>query len=146
MSDAAIRLPDFSLDGKILAGELPLVSLPRFCRQLPGAPGPGVMLGYRLSGGCGDDGCLFLKVALSVQLPLVCTRCLEAFEYSLATEQRFWVRGGAEPAAGADIGEELEAGEMSLAEFLTDELLLSLPAAPMHAPSACRATAFLSTH
>ena len=103
------------------------------------------MLGYRLSGGRGDDGCLFLKVALSARLPLVCTRCLEAFEYSLATEQRFWVRGGAEPATGADIGEELEAGEIPLADFLTDELLLSLPAAQMHAPSACRAAAFLST-
>lgn len=150
MSDAAshllrLRLPDFSLGGETLSGELPLASLQRFCHQLPAVPASGVMLGYRLAGGCDDNGCLFLKAALSVRLPLVCTRCMEAFDYPLATEQRFWLRGGALPAPGEDIGEELENGDLSLVEFLTDELLLSLPAAPAHERTACRASAFLTS-
>lgn len=139
MSDVVIRLPAFSANGETLSGTLPLATLPRLCRQLPAAPAGAVT--YHLAGSCDANGCLFLAVEWSAQLPLQCRRCLEVFAHPLTVRQRFWIAGSTPPAEDAEAGEELEAGEFPLEEFLTDEMLLSLPLAPVHAPSACKVVA-----
>lgn len=143
MSDAVLSLPRFSFDGQRLAGAMPLFALARVCCRL--ADKPDGVLTYQLQGGKDAAGCLFLTVQLSARLPLVCQRCLEAFTYPLTVNRRFWLRGAALPRGAAEtIGEELEGGEMPLREFLSDELLLSLPAAPHHKPADCRASGYLT--
>lgn len=145
MFDTVIHLPEFSLNGKSLSGALPLSALPRLRQQLP-RQSEAAAVTYHINGGTAPARHLYLSVTLSLSLSLVCQRCLEPFDYPLHIAQRFWTPGGALPAAAQrdgggveDCGEELENGAFPLKDFLTDEILLSLPAAPAHDLSACAA-------
>lgn len=146
-----IRLPAFAQNGETLSGEMSSAELVRGRPEMKEVfrDSCGTLV-YRLVGGTDAAGGLFLAVELSARVWLECRRCLERFEYPLTVSRRFWVRGGAVPARGAGgeafgeaFDEELEGGEMALADFLGDELLLSLPAAPAHPRDACAAATFI---
>lgn len=151
MNDNISTLPlaAFCRAGDALAGELPLAGFSRLGAALPTAAPPAGVLKYKLRGECGADGQLFFLVDLAAVLPLECGRCSEIFQLPLKTARRFVVvsEDGGEEAAADAVGEDcepLEAQELKLADFLEDEILLSIPLAPLHALQDCPAAGYVA--
>jgi uncharacterized protein len=78
---------------------------------------------------------------IQAKLELICQRCLEPLVLDLDLELRLGiVRSDAEAVALCDTREPLtlETDTVSISALVEDELILGLPAAPLHPAGSCR--------
>ena len=90
-------------------------------------------LEYRMSFGRDELRVAYLDLELVGELPLVCQRTLEVFEWPLRLSQRMGLMQRESEEAGLPEGYEpllLIDGEITLADVIQDETLLVLPLIP----------------
>ncbi|MGB7931241.1 MAG: DUF177 domain-containing protein [Gammaproteobacteria bacterium] len=125
--------------GRVLRGR---VELARLVRALPQLESPEGELEVLLELGRDEDGTHNLAGTVQGKLVLLCQRCLEPMEYPLDVTFRLGLVHSQEQIQGLSDRYEplLITGEpASLAEILTDEVLLALPIVPLHSGvSTCR--------
>jgi len=124
----------FARDGRVLEGELPLSQLERLHDVLASVAG---VISYRIEGFRGERGEPMLQLTVSGQVQLACQRCLEAVPFELDVDSLLEVI-----PEGAEMSQdELEddtrdflpvVRELVVADFVEDEIILSLPVAPRH--------------
>ncbi len=118
-----------------LAGQLRAASLPRLVAELAEPAGH---IDYSVVGGPDAQGQPGAQLRLQGTLRLKCERCAEALDFVLEREVRFrFVRSEGEADAlplEGEGDEEVVVGSpsMSLADWVEEEVLLSLPVAPKH--------------
>ena len=130
ISDAFV----FAREGRVLEGELAVSGLERLHDLLAEVSGS---ISFRLQGYKSEHGELMLHLTVGGMIPLACQRCLQAISYQLDVDSLLEII-----PEGADMSQdELEddtrdflplAGELDVAEFVEDEILLALPVAPRH--------------
>lgn len=100
-----------------------------------------VDVAWRIAGVRGDDGRPALTLALQGSLPFTCQRCLEEFSWPLQQETRVLLaRDDAELATLDETTDDeviLASTPVGAYTLVEDELVLSMPFAPVHA-EACR--------
>jgi uncharacterized protein len=125
--------------GRVLRGR---VELARLVRALPQLESPEGELEVSLELGRDEDGTRYLAGSVQGRLVLLCQRCLEPMEYPLDVTFRLGLVHSQEQSQGLSDRYEplLITGEpASLAEIITDEVLLALPIVPLHGgTSTCR--------
>jgi len=125
--------------GRLLRGR---VELARLVRALPLLESPDGELEVSLELGRDEDGTHYLAGTVQGKLVLLCQRCLEPMEYPLDVTFRLGLVHSQEQSQGLSDRYEplLITGEpASLAEIITDEVLLALPIVPLHGgTSTCR--------
>ena len=124
----------FAREGRVLEGELAVSDLERLHDLLAEVSGS---ISFRLQGYKSEHGELMLHLTVGGMIPLACQRCLQAISYQLDVDSLLEII-----PEGADMSQdELEddtrdflplAGELDVAEFVEDEILLALPVAPRH--------------
>jgi uncharacterized protein len=118
------------------------IELGRLTRALALLESPDGELEVDLQLGRDEEGTHFLAGSLRGSLVLRCQRCLEPLDYPLDVAFRLGlVHGDAQVRRLSDRYEPLMISEepISLAEVITDEVLLALPIVPMHSGlGACR--------
>lgn len=124
----------FAKNGHILEGTLPISGFDRLHDLLAEVSGE---IAYRIEGAMGGQSEALLQLRVTGVLHLVCQRCLGAVFFNLDVDNLLeLVPQGVELSQ-----EELEddtrdflpvARELSVVEFVEDEILLSLPVAPRH--------------
>jgi uncharacterized protein len=118
-----------------LSGELAVSDLPRLAAELAAPVG---QIDYTVLGGPDAQGHPGARLRLSARLKLKCERCAEPLDCAIARDVRFrFVRSEAEADALPleDEGEEevvVGSPAMALADWVEEEILLSLPVAPKH--------------
>jgi uncharacterized protein len=129
--------------GEALAGEVDVTRRARVRDRLAQTAGA-AMVSWRIQGGHDDLGRPALTLTVRGNLPLECQRCLQPFD--TAIEQRSELLLARDEAELATL--DAEEGEVLLAStpldaltLIEDELLLSLPFAPMHPEPQCPAQA-----
>jgi uncharacterized protein len=125
--------------GEIFAGELEVADLARVADRLA-SKDPPAKVAWSIQGGRDDLGRPMITLTVRGNLPLVCQRCLLACE--VRVDQRSELLLAHDDAElrrlDADEREVVLASEPIDARTLVeDELLLSLPFAPMHAKAEC---------
>lgn len=102
--------------------------------------GEHITLAYRITGGQDTHGWPTVTLVLEGVVPLVCQRCLQPFGYELKSEATLRLAASEAELASWD-AEDVEAvlatEPVEVQELVEDELLLSLPYAPVHEPQAC---------
>jgi uncharacterized protein len=125
--------------GRVLRGR---VELARLVRALPQLESPDGELEVSLELGRDEDGTRYLVGSVQGKLVLLCQRCLEPMEYPLDVTFRLGLVHSQEQIQGLSDRYEpllLASEPASLAEVLTDEVLLALPIVPLHSGvSTCR--------
>jgi len=125
--------------GRVLRGR---VEMARLVRALPLLDSPEGELEVLLEFGRDEDGAHYLTGTVQGKLTLLCQRCLEPMEYPLNVTFQLGLVHSQEQSQGLSERYEplLITGEpASLAEVLTDEVLLALPIVPLHSgASTCR--------
>jgi uncharacterized protein len=125
--------------GRILRGRVELARLIRALPQLESSEGE---LEVLLELGRDENGTHYLAGSVQGKLALLCQRCLEPMEYPLDVTFRLGLVHSQEQSQGlSDRYEPLLITDepASLAEVLTDEVLLALPIVPLHSgASTCR--------
>ena len=128
--------------GRVLRGR---VKLARLVRALPLLESPEGELEVSLDLGRDEDGTRYLAGSVQGRLVLQCQRCLEPMEYPLDVTFRLGLVHSQEQMRRLSDRYEplLITGEpASLAEVITDELVLALPLVPLHSGvSTCRSPA-----
>ena len=136
----AFRLAD---RGETLAGEMDVARRARVADRLARTTGP-VTVAWRIEGGHDALGRPALTVALQGNLPLVCQRCLQDFSAAVDTRSELLLAGDESELARLDAEEAevlLASAPLDAATLIEEELLLSLPFAPMHPEAQCAAVA-----
>ena len=123
--------------GARLAGQLPLEMLPRLAERLAGSSGT---VNAALQFGADAQGRQFIKGSVNTEVQLVCQRCLQTMPFTIEAELSLAIVTSEAEALRLPDGYEavIVAGDtVDLPAVVEDELLLSLPFAPMHADSHC---------
>jgi DUF177 domain-containing protein len=118
--------------GRVLRGQ---VELARLVRALPELESPDGELEVSLELGRDEDGTRYLAGRVQGKLVLLCQRCLEPMEYPLDVQFCLGlVHSQDQSQELSDRYEPLLITDepASLAEVLTDEVLLALPIVPLH--------------
>jgi uncharacterized protein len=130
---------EFARLGSTLKGAVQLAELPRLHDELADRAGA---IGYELTGYKGPHAEPALRLKLSGRLMLRCQRCLQALEHTVASRREFLLVRPGDPEP--DIGEEGETidhvpadPKLDVVGLVEEELVLSLPMAPMHAAGQC---------
>lgn len=128
-----IDLKRYAQTGEILEGQLPLSDLNLPAEVLGQKEG---LVHYQFRFGVDEGSYVYIHGQVKSELNLECQRCLKPFEKSLESE--FWVSPvrSSEDAKGLPEKYDpvfLESDKLSLAHLVEEELILSLPIAPMHA-------------
>lgn len=125
--------------GEAKAGTIDARSLENVADELAPGDEP-VDVAWRIEGGHSAEGRPMLMVHVEGAVPLTCQRCLATFDWPLAQTTRVLLARDEAELAALDnesddevIDGSARIGAQSLVE---DELLLTLPFAPMH-PGAC---------
>jgi uncharacterized protein len=89
-----------------------------------------------------EEGRIVAEVTLATQVQLLCQRCLEPMPWPVQSSSRVTLVES--EAAAAELPPELETalapdGRLHLADLVEEELLLALPAAPLHPEGECPA-------
>ncbi len=86
-------------------------------------------------------GSLSLHVSINGAVGLTCQRCLGSMPYTVEVERTLYLARNEAELERLDAlpdSDAIQAGErLSLVELVEDEVLLSLPLAPMHAEGEC---------
>src|SRR4029079_8347370 len=125
----------------VLEGTLDVAASERLADR--GAPGV-ASIAWRIEGTRDAAGRPALAISLSGNVPLECQRCLAPFDLPIA-QRTLTVLAKSEPDADlldAESGDEVLGADRPLqaAALIEDELLLTLPYAPMHAEDGCGGT------
>lgn len=130
---------EFARHAAVLQGKLAIAELGRLQALLFSNQGE---LNYILSGRTGAKGESLLECSVDGALVLQCQRCLEALVYPLHIFSTLKVVKGL--TEFDDAGEEDEVVDsipaskaMDVSALIEEEILLSLPISPLHAPDAC---------
>ncbi|ODU30572.1 MAG: hypothetical protein ABS93_01855 [Thiobacillus sp. SCN 62-729] len=95
----------------------------------------------RVVGRVDQRGSLSLQVSISGEVGLTCQRCLGSMPYTVGLERTLYLARNEAELERLDAlpdSDAIQAGErLSLVELIEDEVLLSLPLAPMHAEGEC---------
>jgi uncharacterized protein len=95
----------------------------------------------RVVGRVDQRGSLSLQVLISGEVGLTCQRCLGSMPYVVEVERTLYLARNEAELERLDAlpdSDAIQAGErLSLVELVEDEVLLSLPLAPMHAEGEC---------
>ena len=137
------RLPEFvdpwllAERGRVIAGELDLVRLPRIAEVLHDGQG---VVRFELNFGRDAKNRARITGFVRAGLGLECQRCLETV--TLPVDSRLDLVVIQVPAEADRIPEEcepvlVENGGLSVRDLIEDELLLAIPQVPMHAPEFC---------
>jgi uncharacterized protein len=98
----------------------------------------------RVVGGEDQRGSLFLRLTISGEVGLTCQRCLGEMPYAVELERTLYLARNEAEMERLDAlpdSDAIQAGEtLGLVELVEDEVLLSLPLAPMHAEGECPAS------
>ena len=126
--------------GEALEGETDAARWARVRDQL--APAGSAIVSWRIEGGHDSLGRPMLTVMVEGRIQLVCQRCLQAFEASIEQRSELLLARDDAELAQLDAGERevlLASTPLDAATLVEDELLLSLPFAPMHPEAQCPA-------
>jgi uncharacterized protein len=130
----SIDVPEFAHRAEAMAGETPVVALPRV-RELLAKPEGDVR--YECVGAVRRDGKPSIRLHVAASVWMVCQRCLAPVRVDIESDRELVFVP--EAALGDVADEESDAdylplgGRVSPMELVEDELLLSLPLAPKHA-------------
>jgi len=95
----------------------------------------------RVVGGMDTRGSLSLQVSISGEVGLTCQRCLGSMPYTVGLVRTLYLARNEAELERLDAlpdSDAIQAGErLSLVELVEDEVLLSLPLAPVHAEGEC---------
>ena len=95
----------------------------------------------RVVGRVDQRGSLSLHVSINGAVGLTCQRCLGSMPYTVEVERTLYLAHNEAELERLDAlpdSDAIQAGErLSLVELVEDEVLLSLPLAPMHAEGEC---------
>ncbi len=130
-------------EGGVLEGTLDAMASDRLADRVADVDDLPGEVAWRIAGTTDALGRPALAIELSGHVPLECQRCLEPFDFPVA-QRTVAVLAKDEAEADAldgDSDEEVLVADHPLlaAELVEDELLLTLPFAPMHEPGACQA-------
>jgi uncharacterized protein len=136
---------DFASNGREISGEVLVAELERLQDLLENQQGN---LTYSIRGGVDDQGIHYLDVSVNGRSQVRCQRCLEGMEYPIQLDTRLMLRDqaslDAEELLAGQPGQEQEYDSiladdhLDVLKLLEDEILLSLPIAPMHDQGACQ--------
>ncbi|MBI5658205.1 MAG: DUF177 domain-containing protein [Nitrosomonadales bacterium] len=133
---------EFARNGRELRGELAVAEMPRLQDKLFGPDGK---IGFCIRGYQDKSGEPMLEVAMDGSCQLVCQRCLGGFAYPVQLVSRLLLVHEGEPdelSAEEDGPDSIPADKhLDVFAMLEEELLLSLPFAPMHPPGVCQLAA-----
>ena len=123
--------------GEGISGSLPVSALQRLASQLYNRRG---MVEFRLEFGKNEQGLVRIRGEYSTQLTMTCQRCLEPLVLRIANTIDLALVPGAVQAGQLPVEIEpltLAEGQIHLASFIEDEVLLGLPMAPRHEQGRC---------
>lgn len=132
-------------EGGVLEGTLDAMASDRLADRVADVDDMPGEVAWRIAGSTDALGRPALAIELDGEIPLECQRCLAPFLYPVA-QRTVAVLAKNEAAADAldsDSDSEVLVADHPLvpAELVEDELLLTLPYAPMHEPGACEPAA-----
>ena len=97
---------------------------------------------WRIAGITDAAGRLALGITVNGDVPVTCQRCLEEFAYPVARETVAVLARSEQEADALDATSDDEVlvadHPLDAVALVEDELLLTLPFAPMHEPGTCR--------
>jgi uncharacterized protein len=116
-----------------LGGRVALALFERLAAECRSADG----VEWSLAGSVDAEGACWLTLAVSVDAMLQCQRCLGDVQFDVRSESRFRLVFAGEAWGDEDLDDDsFEAleldGPLDLAALVEDEVLLALPAVPMH--------------
>lgn len=117
--------------GRCFEGSLPLASLPRLAESLTGTDGS---LAFVLEFGRDEFGIGFVSVQVKGNLPLLCQRHLESFDWPVVVDSRLGLIRKEEDEAGLPPGYEpllVQEADIRPLDVIEDELILALPLVPL---------------
>lgn len=133
---------DFACKGGEIQGEVPLAEMHRLLDMLAVPEGK---ISYVVRGFQDRSGQPMLELALTGECQLRCQRCLEGFTYPIQLISRLLlVQEGEldEFSAEADEQDSIPADKrLDVLALIEEEILLSLPFAPVHPSGACQLVA-----
>jgi len=130
----------FAQDSGVLEGVVAVRDFTRLCDSLADSTGE---IHYRIEAGLDKSGRAFMRLEANAELQLQCQRCMQAFGRHLVTSSHVFVaHDAAELDAWDHQAEGLEEAVLADNQFdwfawLEDEILLTLPVAPIHLADAC---------
>ncbi len=124
--------------GKVYAGGVPLAELSRLAPLLTSTEGEAAFV---LAFGKDAERRSIVDVKVTARLPIQCQRCLGEMIEAVETRSRLAIVGG--PDEAEQLPDELDPllfleGRLALRGLVEDELILAIPAAPMHPVDGCR--------
>lgn len=127
----------------VLEGTLDAVASERLeDRVAEGEEGEGIVQ-WRIAGTTDVAGRPALAISITGEVPVTCQRCLGEFSYRVDRETIAVLAKSERDADGLDASSDDEVlvadHPLEAAELVEDELLLTLPFAPMHEPGECEA-------
>ena len=127
----------------MLEGTLDAVDSDRLMERVAeGEEGQGVVQ-WRIAGTTDSAGRLALAIEVEGEVPVTCQRCLSEFLYPVDRETVTVLARSEQEADGLDASTDDEVlvadHPLVASELVEDELLLTLPFAPMHPEGACEA-------
>lgn len=124
-------------DGAIIEGTVPLADMGRLQDMVEDTGGTAEV---RLEFGRDDLGKPCVEGRVGATLTVVCQRCLESMSLRVDTETRLALLEPGEPGDRLAPGFEpyvVEHPPVALSAMVEDELILALPAAPLHDEAVC---------
>lgn len=129
---------EFAKSGQQIAGDAPLVELPRLQDVLENQDG---VLSYTIRGGVDSRGHGFLDLSVRGTLQLQCQRCLDVFDYAVTHDARLLLCDQ-DDLEKLDEEEELDGiladSKLDVLNLLEEEIVLSLPISPRHEQGTCQ--------
>ncbi len=127
----------------MLEGTLDAVDSDRLVERVAeGEEGQGVVQ-WRIAGTTDPAGRLALAIAVQGEVPVTCQRCLSDFLFPVERETVAVLARSEQEADGLDASTDSEVlvadHPLVASELVEDELLLTLPFAPMHPQGTCEA-------
>ena len=125
--------------GEILTGELDVAALARAADRLASAERPAT-LAWTIEGGQDGLGRPMLTLTVRGSLPLVCQRCLQPCDVAVDQRSELLIAHDEVELKRLDADERevvLASSPLDVRTLIEDELLLSLPYAPMHSAAEC---------
>jgi uncharacterized protein len=133
---------DLAARGESIAGVVDVARRPRLADRLA-AMMASVPIAWEVVGGHDALARPMLTVAIEGNLPLVCQRCLQPFDWALAQRSELLLAREETELEQLDAGEPEVLLAASLLDPMTvveDEILLALPFVPRHVDGACAAS------
>ncbi len=144
-----LKPAEFARAGEKITGTVQASALSRLREQMPstsqkeGKAGQDGRVNYAVAGGVTERGHDALSLQLSGAVELICQRCLEPVTVTVESSRRIIFAENAEVLETQYDAEDSDAvepeAELDIATLIEDEILLSLPLAPMHDAGVCQA-------